>query len=381
MDLMSIRAREHNGVIGWEFVDADMRGIITINQPLTTKITEGDIWKAELVDSKIKARQRTMAVRLVARVRQMQPWEKISELPGHWMPFLQLKTILCWLNNNVDVILIGPKGTGKTTIGYRIAEALGWQHPLKVDVSTVKRTTDYFGTDAAADGSTLFIRSALFDYIERACIALQSALDTQFLVIMDEINRVHSKVNEALHGLFDDDRQITIITAEGSKTIKLPRNLHVIGTMNIGAEYLGIHGLDEALKDRFGASKVQPMPQDYEVRKLVDETGIIESQALTIVEVAGLLREANTAGTISFGPSYRQCRNTAKLVVGLLGTKGIDFRSVVIEGMLGWYPGTLDLDSQGIPKNPTDEVAKAYSALRMRGVDKVFDKTIAEVVV
>jgi Mg-chelatase subunit ChlI len=247
-----------------------------------------------------------------------------------------------------------------------LAQTLGWQEPCKVDVYTIKRTTDLFGSDAAVEGSTLFRRSSLLDYVERAHVALREGLDTQFLVLLDELNRVHAKSNESMHGLFDDTRQVTVTTTEGSKTIKLPPNIHFIGTMNAGAEYLGTHELDEALKDRFAPVKLTPMPPDYEVRKLVAETHVLEVQATAIVQVAGALRQAANTGQIGYSPSYRACRNAARLLRNSRGKGDLDLRMVIVKSFLGWYAGALD--GKGEPVDANSEVAKAYAALRMKGV-------------
>jgi len=373
-DLLRIRASNGAG-ISWRFVDQTMVGYsIVLDQPPAMTISDGDVWQVELVGtgSKKGSRQKIATVRLVARVQELKLWEKITELPGHWIEPVDLKCILTWLHSGTDIILIGQKGSGKTTLGSVIARTLGWQEPCKVDVYTIQRTTDLFGTDVARSGSSLFMRSTLLEYIERARIALQNGLDTQFLVILDEINRVHAKVNESMHGLFDDTRQVTIITAEGSKVVKLPPNIHVIGTMNMGAEYLGTHGLDEALKDRFAPVKIKPMPVDYEVKKLVAETHVLEVQALSIVKVAQTLRDAATGGQISFAPSYRACRNVARLV-----NHGMDLKTAIIKGFLGWYEGELALDARGEVATPNTEVAKAFSALRMKGIAKASD-TLAD---
>ena len=259
---------------------------------------------------------------------------------------------MSWLHEGTDIILIGPKGSGKTTLSFVLAERLGWQEPYKVDVYTIKRTTDLFGSDAAYEGSTLFRRSGLLDYIERAHIALANDLDTQFLVIVDEINRVHAKSNESMHGLFDDTRQVSVTTTEGSKTIKLPPNIHFIGTMNMGSNYQGVFEIDEALKDRFASVKLRSMPEDYEVKKLVEETYILEAQATAIVQVARALRGAANAGQVGYSPSYRGCRNVARLV-----KHGVNLRMSVIKGFLGWYDG--DLDERGEPVDANSEVGKA----------------------
>lgn len=369
-DLLRIRAHNGDGLT-WKFVDETMVGYrVVLDHSPTTAIHDGDVWQVELVGTEnIKAkRQKVATVRLVAKVQELKAWQQLKQLPDHWIDPDDLQCIMAWLHAGTDVILVGPKGTGKTTLGYVLARALGWQEPCKVDVYTIRRTTDLFGTDAARDGSTLFVRSTLFDYVERAQVALDNGLDAHFIVILDEINRVHAKVNESLHGLFDDTRQVTIVTAEGSKIIHLPHNLHVIGTMNLGAEYLGTHGLDEALKDRFAPIKLRAMPVDYEVTKLVGETQILESQALAIVKVAETLRQASSGGQVSFAPSYRACRNVAHLL-----NSGMDLKKAVIKGFLGWYEGELALDERGEVIDPNSEVAKAFSALRLKGLAKVRD--------
>ena len=363
-DLLRIRARNGNG-ISWEWVDELLKGqVIELDQPPVVNINDGDVWQVELVGTRTAAkgvRKKTAMVRLIARVQSVKPWQQVKELPGFWIGDQDLKKILTWLHEGTDMILIGPKGTGKTTLPFALADRLGWQEPCKIDIGTIKRTTDLFGSDAAHEGSTLFRRSALLDYIERARIALDKDLDTQFLVILDEINRVHAKANESLHGLFDDTRQISVTTTDGTKTVKLPRNIHFIGTMNMGSNYTGTYELDEALKDRFQPVRLKPMPEDAEVRQLVDETHILESQASSVVQIARALRGAANAGQVSYSPSYRTCRNAARLI-----KHGFTLRQAVIEGFLGWYQG--DLDSQGEPADPNSEIAKAFAALRMKGV-------------
>jgi DNA polymerase III delta prime subunit len=371
-DLITIKAKNGDGIT-WEFTDRRKKNTqVKLDKAPTEKIKEGDVWQVELVEQKKgRVNKPTIAtVRLVAKIQEMKPWQKVKQLPDHFMSEGDLQDILIWLNCGRDVILIGPKGTGKTEFAFALARTLNWQEPCKVDVQTMKRTTDLFGTDAASKGSTLFVKSELFNYIERAAIAHKNGLDAQYFVVLDEINRVHAKVNTSLHGLFDDTRQISIPTAEGSKIIKLPPNLHFIGTMNVGSEYMGTHQVDDALKDRFCPKKVKRMPKDYEAKRLAKETNIDESDALSIVEVATNLRENADAGQLSFAPSYRMCRITGDLV-----SHGKSLKNAIISGLLGWYDGNLEIDEDGEVTEPNSEIAKAFSALRVKGVVNTRDIT------
>lgn len=361
-DILSIRARENGGgAIGWSFVDETMVGYtIVLDQPPTAKIRDGDIWQVELVHQTRQRQRKIAVVRLVARLQEMKPWERVTELPGHWTDPLDLKCLLIWLHRGKDFILVGPKGTGKTTLVFALAEALGWQEPCKVDVGIIQTTTHIFGSEAALKGTTYFRRSALFDYIERARIAFEHGIDTLFIVLLDEINRAHAKMNESMHGLFDDTRQITLTTSEGSKIVRLPPNLHTVGTMNVGAEYVGTFQLDEALKSRFMLMRVRPMPEDEEVKRLMAAEGVLETQALSIVKVAAALRGAANARQIGFAPDFRTCRGVAVLV-----RHGLDLRTAVIKGFLAYYEGDLSFTDKGEVVQPNSEVAKAFSALRM----------------
>lgn len=364
-DLLLARAHTtEQGVSCLSFVEEyDIPPAIQVINQTNVAVNDGDIWHVEL-ERQEKSRKGTSTsfVRLISRKTELADWQKIKELPGHWTDPLMLSQLLNWLNNGTNVILLGDKGSGKTTLGYAVAHALHWQEPCKVDIETIKHGNDMFGSDAAVNASTKFVKSAFADYVERANIAYAQGLNTHFLVILDEINRIHEKSHQGMHGLFDDTGQIAITTTDGSVTIRLSPNIHFIGTMNQGAQHQDVFSLGTALQDRFGFIWVESMPEDFEVKKLKDEVGISERAALAIVQVARAIRDLAHSGAISYAPSYRGCRNTARLMLG-----GWKLKLAVVRGLLDKYSSDIKVLKDGtIDVKSGTEAAKAFATLTMK---------------
>ena len=361
-DKLILTASVKEGEIVWRPVDKRLRiaSISLVAEPLG-KINDGDVWHAQLVDSTVENRQKHWLVRLVAKDSSIQPWQKIKILEGFYIDEKHLQVLLSWLHNSQDVILVGPAGTGKTQLGFALCETLGWQMPYKVDIYTIQRVTDLFGTDAAADGSTVFRRSGLLEYIERARVAEEQGLDTHFLVILDEINRVHAKANEAMHGLFDATRQVSFTTTEGTKTVILPGNIHFIGTMNRG--YQGTYELDDAMQSRFAALQLPAMPEDIEVKMLAQKTEIPGFAAEQIVHIC---RKLARDSSFSYTPNFRDCEKAASLV-----KQGVDLHIAIWYGLCGWLDG-WETDQKGLPiASPKSEADKALSVLRAFSKDSL----------
>lgn len=369
-DPVLVRAHVSHDRLSWSFVDEAMVAKVElVEEPNPGEtIAEGDVWQVQLVNA---ARRRTKAqvaqVRLIARIRTAAPWQEVTTLTGHWTEARTLQALKSLLHGGRNVLLVGEAGVGKTTLCYRLCETLGWQAPCKVDVGSLRHGTELLGSDAAVEGATgsvtRFVRSAFARYVERAVTAHELGLTDRFLVILDELNRAHQKSLQILQGLLDDTRQVTITTTEGSTTLILPPNLHVIGTMNLGDEYQ-VFAIDNALRSRFAPIQVRPMPLDYEVAKLVAEVGILERQALEIVKVGRELREAKRGGALSYAPTYRECVNTAILV-----RDGMGLKDAMVLGFLPWY-GELEFDERHAFVEPSGstELGKAYAALTKRGV-------------
>ena len=362
MSLLRITANQSPEGLTWSSTDGQFDSYkIRLDTPPTESVKDGDVWEVEFLDKveRTPASRATVTFRLIAKVRELQPWQNITQLHDFWINAPTLQNILIWLHEGQDIIFIGESGSGKTTLPFALSKTLGWQQPCKVDAAMMKKASDFFGKGGAADGKAFFAESPMMQYIRRAQIAHQNGINTRFIIILDELNRVHAHTGDGLHGLFDDTRQISIPTSEGGLIIQLPPNLHFLGTINQGGSYVGTFQMDQALKSRFSPVKIPRMPRDVETKKLAVEVGITEQEAGYIVDTATRLRDACASGQVSFAPDYRICRATAYLI-----KHGKPVKEALVNGLLGWYDGELDLNYRGEVSDPNSEVAKAYSSIR-----------------
>ncbi len=72
--------------------------------------------------------------------------------------------------------------------------------------------------------------------------------------------------------------------------IKVADGVVFFATLNEGEEFIGTEMLDAALRDRFYVTMLDYLPPNVETKVLHLKTGVSESDALTIVNVANQLR-------------------------------------------------------------------------------------------
>lgn len=366
--ILRLRAQfGENGQLNWTFDNEEMSDTVAkVDVPEDITVADGDVWHVQLLDStKDRRLKKTVArVELIARDFSVPDWLKITHLEGHWIEKELLQAILINLHTNKNVLLIGDKGVGKTTLCYKLAGSLG-AAITKVDVGTFKHGNDLFGSDAAVDKESKFIRSNFSRFVDRAMIAHQAGLPTMFIVILDEVNRVHQKNNQTLQGLLDWTRQVTITTAEGSTVIKLPPNIKIIATMNQGAKF-EVFRMDPSLIERFAPIRISQMPFEFEVQMLTHDAtfgGIDEKIARQIVHVARNLRAAEHGNQIDFAPSYRFCQ-----VAAGYRKFGIPLELACQLAFLEIYEGDRTIKDGKIKFDPNSAYGKAHSALHMQGV-------------
>lgn len=348
-----------NGDLEFRFVDYEMRQrtiIVENADSQSQEVVEGQKWWATITDtaSDKKNRKGPVTVRLIRRI-DVPKLQVVESLEDFWIEPKKLQHIQILLLSGKNVMLIGHKGTGKTSFAYSLANAWGCAI-CKVDCGTLQTPNALFGSEAAEKGQTVWRPSDFWKFCQTA-ISTPSEL---FLLLADEINRINAKTAEAFHGLFDFTRQVAFTTTEGTKVFKLPPNVMTIATRNMGAQYTGTHSMDAALVDRFVPFMLGYMPASFEEAQLVKNHGLHSKQAELIVKAANSMRTAEHAGTLAASPSPRLTDAAATLV-----KHGVTVADAIETAFLGGFDRGIAMASgDGERENEETDYHQARSHIR-----------------
>jgi 5-methylcytosine-specific restriction protein B len=187
---------------------------------------------------------------------------------------LNMPTDTAWLQECVELlrerpqlIFYGPPGTGKTYIARALARHLAPRDNIKlVQFHPEYSYQDFFqglrpvlGGGSGGDDSGHVRYDIVPGPLRKLVDAARDNPSEPYFLIIDEINRADlAKVFGELYFLLEyrDEAIDLMYAAPNDKPFSLPRNVHIIGTMNTVDRSIGL--LDTAMRRRFAFVELHP---------------------------------------------------------------------------------------------------------------------------
>jgi len=202
------------------------------------------------------------------------------------------------------VLIIGPKGTGKTTLVRRFASHMK-KDLYSVNFSLRTRESHLIGTKTLEKGEVSFVEGIL----------VKSMRDGNMLYL-DELNAAEADVLLRLDEALDDRRQLVLKEAEG-QIVNAAADWFVIATIN-PLSHVGTKELPPQLLSRFPFRlKLEYPPEDIELQIINQHTSVDSSKIDEVkrsIKLAKSLREAAALEELYYSPSLRETIAFAKLI-------------------------------------------------------------------
>ena len=202
----------------------------------------------------------------------------------------------------IFVLIIGPKGTGKTTLVREYAKRKSVKLE-SINFSLRTRESHLVGTKNLSEGTIGFNEGILVKSMKEGS-----------LLYLDEINAAEADVLLRLDEVLDDRRQV-VLKESGGETIKAEKSWFVISTIN-PLTHVGTKELPPQLLSRFPVRiRLDYPPEDVEyqiIKKHVKNPN--ESEVLQGIKLANTLRQASAVEELYYSPSIRETIAFAKLL-------------------------------------------------------------------
>ena len=207
------------------------------------------------------------------------------------------------------VLIIGPKGTGKTSLVRNFADAKNLNLE-SINFSLRTRESHLIGTKTLTDGNVSFNEGILV-----------KSMKGGEMLYLDEINSAEADVLLRLDEALDDRRQIVLKESTG-EIIKAKEKWFVVATIN-PLTHSGTKELPPQLLSRFPVRiRLEYPPDDIEleiVKKHVSEK--FESDIIQAIKLANTLRQAAAVEELFYAPSLRETIAFGKLLEKGMTTK------------------------------------------------------------
>jgi len=200
------------------------------------------------------------------------------------------------------VLIIGPKGTGKTSLVRDFAKNKD-VNLESINFSLRTRESHLIGTKTLTDGTVSFDEGLLI-----------KSMKSGEILYLDELNSAEADVLLRLDEALDDRRQIALKESTG-EVIKAKEGWFVVATIN-PLSHSGTKELPPQLLSRFPVRiRLEYPPENIEleiIKKYV--SGNHETEIIQAIKLANTLRQAAAVEELFYSPSLRETIAFAKLL-------------------------------------------------------------------